>query len=687
MSAQKKTVVVAGIAAIIMTVAFIVLSVGKRSFEKTASKSLLHAAELKTLTFESSLNSQLTLVRQMIRSPSICQYLENPYNEELKNAAYQEFSAFSNSFLSKSVFWVSDIEMNFYQDMEMKYAVDPEDPNNYWYKMTVYETEEYNFNINYNPDLNVTMLWVNAVIRNSDRKPVGMAGTGIPLTDFINSMYIGLDEDIEMYLYNDNLEITGAKDSSVLSQNATLLNKMGDLAKTDAVPVSTTVYSAMRNEYVLAPLSLINWHMAMRIHFSAKQFLSNAITPFAICMTVIILAAAFFISANLYIHISTLKVAVDGLSSGNADLTQRISLQSDSSFKIMKRLVDSVNAFISKLQGIVSSVKETNDELILRGEKLKAGTEDTKNSISQIVSSIQDIGGNIERQSSSVEQTSSAVNQISSNIQSLNKMIDAQSSSVNDASAAVEEMVGNILSVNSISDRLTSQFSTFQEKTVQTVSKQDQVNAMILQIQQQSKMLQEANLVISSIADQTNLLAMNAAIEAAHAGDAGKGFSVVADEIRKLSENSSLQSKTIGEQLCGIEDSISKIVGVSQESQAMMSSVTKDLKDTDSLIREISGAMKEQQEGSSQISASLTALRNSSSEVLGASQEMQEGNKSILDEVRILEEATIEIRDRMQEMTAGARKINETGIALSDISIEMESSIESIGTQLNQFKA
>lgn len=673
--------------AFLLALFFITWISSKYSFQKNASKTLKHSAELKTLEFESKLNSELALVRQMARSPSICQYLEHPDNEELRAAAYEEFGAYCNSFLGKTVFWVSDANLEFYSDMQYQYTVNPDDPDSYWYKMTMYETEEYNFNINYNPDLNVTLLWVNAVIRNSRGTPVGITGTGIPLTDFINSMYSGLDSKIVMFLYNDNLEITGAQDSSLVAKNTKLLEQLPDLSKFDLVPTEITACNTMKNEYMLAPLSLINWHMAMKIYFSPKQFFLHALTPIAVCFSILLILFAFYVSSKLVSNITVLKKAADELSSGNADLTKRIKLASNSSIKIINLLVDSLNTFIEKLQGIVSSVKDTNVELVSSGEKLKAGMEDTETSISQIVADIQTIGENIEKQSSCVDQTSGAVNQISGNIQSLNKMIDTQSNSVNEASAAVEQMVGNIHSVNSISERLASQFDDLQDKTVKSVSKQEQVNGMIIKIQQQSQMLQDANLVISSIADQTNLLAMNAAIEAAHAGEAGKGFSVVADEIRKLSENSSAQSKTIGNQLHDIEDSISQIVDVSQESHSMLSSVTENLKNTGSLIQEISGAMQEQQVGSSQIGESLEALRDSSTEVLSASQEMQIGSKSILDEMRILEDATIAMKDKMQEMTAGARKISETGNALSDISNEMETSITTIGKQLDQFKA
>lgn len=682
---RKITISVSAVVAAILVVCIVWFS-GRLLFRSNASRILVHSAELKTIQFESSLQGQLMLVQQMIRSPSIKSYLENPYDESMREYAFNEFNAFQNSFLSKSVFWVSDAELGFYQNMEYKYAVNPNLPENYWYKMTMYETEEYNFNINYNPDLNVTMLWVNAVVRNERGTPVGIAGTGIPLTDFINSMYSRLEPDVVMYLYDDNLDITGAADQSILADKVSLLKKMSDLPKSAVTPREITALGTLRNQYVLAPLSLINWHMALQIPFSMKYFLINSVTPFAICLVVIIVSIALFLSTNLYAKISTFKKAVDELSSGNADLTKRIQFNSASSLKIINLLVESMNHFLGKLHEIVLSVKESNGTLVASGEKIVAGTEDTGNSIQQIISNIQNFDENIANQSMNVEQTAGSVNEISSKISSLNKLIGSQSETVNEASAAVEQMLGNIASVNSISERLESQFSEVHEKTMRSVAKQEQVNEMILQVQQQSQMLQEANLVISSIANQTNLLAMNAAIEAAHAGEAGKGFSVVSDEIRKLSENSSLQSKTIGDQLAGIEASISKIVDVSKESQEMLHSVTAGLENTDTLIHEIGGAMKEQQVGSNQINESLSVLRDSSSEVLASSQEMSDKSRSIMDSIHSLENATAEMKNGMTEMLAGARKINDTGAALSGISAELENSIGNIGVQLEQFK-
>lgn len=500
--------------------------------------------------------------------------------------------------------------------------------------------------------------------------------------------------------------------ATLFSGNGKVISTSGDLGKMETL-AADKANNDVKNHIQTNSTSEYAGHFWNRDSHGHKQFnIFSGISGTQWSLVIIIEGAQIFRIANeiiLYMGIAATILAVililvlslcvvsimkplgvvektlQSISSGNADLSKRISVKTNADNEI-GRLASGFNTFVEKLQHIIIAMKQTKTELVAAGTKLNDSTEDTAASITQIIANIESMTGNIGTQSESVAQTASAVNQIASNIESLNKMIENQSANVTEASAAVEEMIGNINSVNNSVTKMAEEFNQLEQKAADGVQKQDDVNARIQVIETESQALQEANTVISNIAEQTNLLAMNAAIEAAHAGEAGKGFSVVADEIRKLSETSSSQSKTIGEQLKKITDSIQEMVTASQEAGISFSSVSSGINMTNNLVQEIKNAMQEQGEGSKQISIALNCMNDSTSEVRTASSEMSEGNKTILEEIKVLQNATLSMKEGMEEMNIGAKKINETGSNLSSISENMKSSITKIGDEVDQFQ-
>ena len=394
-----------------------------------------------------------------------------------------------------------------------------------------------------------------------------------------------------------------------------------------------------------------------------------------------IIACIIFVGI-IILPLNSVKRSILDISSGSADLTKRIAVSTNDE---VGDVVNGFNQFTEKLQLIMQGLKNSKDELTTAGSVLRASTQDTSASITQIIANINSVHNQITTQGASVHETAGAVNQIASNIESLEKMIENQSSCVVQASTAVEEMIGNIESVNNSVDRMAGSFEQLIMSTENGSRLQIEVNKKIENIRTQSATLQQANAAIASIAGQTNLLAMNAAIEAAHAGEAGKGFSVVADEIRKLSETSSNQSKTIGNQLKEIQESIDTVVTASKQSSEAFDDVSTKIQNTDEIVQQIRLAMTEQREGSMQINSALNSMKDSTNEVRTASKEMSEGNKAILEEVRKLQDATNVMQTSMEEMAVGATKINETGSSLNEIANNMDASILDINDQVEQF--
>ena len=686
-SKLKKISIILAIAGVIGLVLLsgLIDSIARKRFRNQANDDMEMIARIKIANFETSMKEQLTLVLQMMKMPSIKEYLINPDNEAIKDAAFKDLESFKDSFKSKSIFWVSDADHKFWSDMQYGYTVDPGNPDEYWYNMTMYETDVYNFNINYNPSLKQTNLWVNAVVKDNG-KPIGIIGTGIPLTDMISEMYSGLDPRITMYLFNDGLEVTGALDDSIVENKKSILDELPQIKTIDYKSKDLTFNTIKYSEYLIAPMSLVGWHMVLFKEYTATDYFDFgrvAIISGIIAAFIVIVLAIQII--NMVNQLSILNDAVMDLSSGNADLTKRVTLKRKSMFKVFDHLVENENKFIEKLQAIIDNVKTAEQNLNTVGIDMTSSTQNTAGAISQIISNIDSVHGQITHQTENVQETAGAVNQIAANIDSLEKMIRQQADGVSQASSAVEEMIGNIHSVNTSVDKMADSFGQLERQSQSGQEKQLAVNQMIHEIEDKSKMLQEANQAIASIASQTNLLAMNAAIEAAHAGEAGKGFAVVADEIRKLSETSTAQSKRIGEQLKSIQSSILEVVAGSQDASNAFTVVSDEIGNTNQLVNEIKVAMREQNEGSKQVIETLRVMNMSTSEVSNAAQEMIEGNKLIFRNISDLQEYSGAIKTNMDQMSAGAKRINDSGEELSQIVNKVKDSITEIGDQINQF--
>ncbi|WP_406034114.1 methyl-accepting chemotaxis protein [Treponema saccharophilum] len=176
----------------------------------------------KGIMMEDYLQPEIALTKKLASSPTIVRFFKNPNDAENRERAFAELRSYKEAFSSHIVFWANDVDKEFWNDMKLAYVVDPSNPDDYWYNMTLHKTDVYNFNINYNADMDMTCLWLNAVVRDEKGNAIGMAGTGIELDNFINKCYETLRNGIHLYFFNDDKEITGAQDKKLLLEKASI---------------------------------------------------------------------------------------------------------------------------------------------------------------------------------------------------------------------------------------------------------------------------------------------------------------------------------------------------------------------------------------------------------------------------------------------------------------------------------
>ena len=514
---------------------------------------------------------------------------------------------------------------------------------------------------------------------------VGMVGFKT-LSDKISSFKVG-DTGIFFLLDSEGM-IVAHPDENLFMQDGNANPAIAKLLKATTASMTRTENIDGVSQYLYSsPVGNSGFTLILQIDESevlaSISYIRQITIIFGIIIGIVTFILFFVCLLRIFKRIGKVSDLIEEMSTGEADLTIQLEIKKHDE---IDNLLISVNKLLAKFRGIITTIKNSTNDLTRAGDTLTQEISATTSTIGQMSGNIKSVNGQVKEQGNMIESTSASVTEISKNIESLDAMIQDQSSCVVQASAAVEQMLGNINAVDKSVQSMSGEFKILEEDTKTGIDQNSMVASLLQKIADQSSSMVDANLTIQNIAEQTNLLAMNAAIEAAHAGESGKGFSVVADEIRKLAETSAEQSTKIGQELNNIQGGIEQVVNASTESEKSFSAVSNRIASTGELITQIKAAMEEQQSGSKQILDALQQMNNSTTEVKGAAQEMTKGGEMMMKDISNMNSSMQEVTSAVDEINTGTDYVNNTTSSLKEIASTLEKSITQIKNDVDLFK-
>ncbi|MCL2218789.1 MAG: ATP-binding protein [Chitinispirillia bacterium] len=265
---------------------------------------LTRMLELERIKMETLVNSKIAVIMKMAESPLIARYFSSPGNNELEAMFREEITSYRNA-LSDMLFWVNDKDRIFYADGNEPYLLNPDAPENYWYNLTMYKTETYNFNINYNPNLNVTNLWVNAPVFDKKHMPLGMLGVGIDISAFIATLYEQYGKGkTQIYFFNPKGEIVAAEDTSLVIRKESIEKRLGEagvglISKAKRLKEDGTLtFDSPAGKIAIGTIPVLDWYSVAIMPDSFDDYKN----PVAVLFIVgLVLIAVIFVIFNTFI--------------------------------------------------------------------------------------------------------------------------------------------------------------------------------------------------------------------------------------------------------------------------------------------------------------------------------------------------------------------------------------------------
>ncbi|MCL1146205.1 methyl-accepting chemotaxis protein [Shewanella sp. 10N.261.52.F9] len=448
------------------------------------------------------------------------------------------------------------------------------------------------------------------------------------ITEQINNLNI--DNAGFAFLLDENNRVLAFRDSSYAQKDASRLAKTLTPSNIDSLLRQgeiTTIEWQDGSEKLLRLTNLqgTKWTLGLvedksLAYEAIEQQVLQSLAVVIVLALVILLIASFTVN-HMFKPLQQLTNAIETLSKGDGDLTQRFNAQKQDEIGLLEA---HMNRFLESLQLMVKAISSDTEQLIKQvnessniAAKASDGVNGQHQDVDQIATAIHEMSATASEVASHAEMTASAA-QVS-------------------MQACVEGNEVIVKSSNSI-EQLSMQLGD--------------ASSVVSALEQNATDINQILSTIQAIAEQTNLLALNAAIEAARAGEQGRGFAVVADEVRVLSHRTQDSTEEIRSMISILQQN-------SQQAVSSMASSTDIAKSSVEFANQAKHSLE-------RITDSITEITDMATQIASAAEEQRAVSEDISRNTQAINDTSNELSSQTQEVSDNAQMMLATSSGLSD---------------------
>lgn len=467
------------------------------------------------------------------------------------------------------------------------------------------------------------------------------------------------------YVIDGQGVIIGHKDKETVAQQKNLLEiskqdknyqRLTDLTEKMIKGESGTgkyYYQGIEKIMGYAPIAGTKWSISVTAPQSeilaGLSVMQISIIIATIIILIISLFGIYFMGNKITQPIITLTDYAKDIATGDftKDIPKRLLKNKDE----IAQLATAFDVMTKNSRNLISNIIESSEQVASSAEELTATSQQSASASEEVAKTIQQIAIGATDQARNTEIGVHKLGDLGNIIENDQEYLRE----LNASSENVETLIENGLGI----------VNELINNTDESGNAIEEVYSGILKTNESSKHIGNASQVITSISEQTNLLALNAAIEAARAGESGKGFAVVADEIRKLAEQSTNSTKTIDQAVAELQKNSDTSVKTIERVLELIKMQIASVKNTEEKYKEIATAINKSEAVITKLNVSGKNMEQKKIELL----DIIEGLAAVSEENA---SSTEEVSASTEEQTASINEIANFSEELSSVAMILQ---------------
>lgn len=201
----------------------------------------------------------------------------------LKTAAFEQLESYRRLFRDHSYFIALDYSHNYYvanrtakTGQPQVVLLKPENPSDKWYFESIKNVDTFALNLDYNAAIRQIKIWVNVVMRDMQGNKIGICGSGIDLTEFLEKIVNTGEKGISTILVDRRGVIQAHEDRTLVERNAlerdenkktTIYSLLKDDSDAEQLKRALETLSAEKQTVTAFPLEINGKHTLAAVSF------------------------------------------------------------------------------------------------------------------------------------------------------------------------------------------------------------------------------------------------------------------------------------------------------------------------------------------------------------------------------------------------------------------------------------